>query len=151
MSVSGRYTPKGFKGPFKGKGGAQRQLKKLDQEIVSVRLEMGELVERYKNTFRPPWAAYLSKHNWEAGMRVRWRTRGVNGRQHHFDILNRDSPHAQVFLAAMPKNAWETLLAFEEDRLALNFTASLLEHEHRRVRAYLEAMLRMEALRKTPA
>ena len=140
MNVSGRDTLKGFKGPFKGKGGAERRLEELEIEIVAVRERMKNLVARYKATFRAPAPAYLTTHSREAGVAVRWRTRGRNGRQYHFDLLDRDSDHARIFLRVMPRETWPVLLQFEMERLALNLEASLAEHERRRVRAYIAAM-----------
>ncbi|MDH5181546.1 MAG: hypothetical protein OEZ39_05140 [Gammaproteobacteria bacterium] len=140
---------------FKGKGGdvdwrlrsLQQQLELLQASCVEIDCAMQSLIDRFKQSFRPPWPAHLILHNTGNGKYVRWRLPANRlTRQTYFELLHSDTGIG--LLQSLPSAVRKVYLEFEQERLQLNLLYGSSHYEARNLERYLDSVRRLISLKR---
>ena len=141
--------------PFKGKGSQEdwrpRSLRRRLERTRAIRDEleqcMRDLIDQFKQTFRPPRPAHLTLHNTGNGQYVRWRLRASRLiKQQYFEIS--DSKVGTNLLHSLSPAVREVYLDFEQERLKLNLLYGLHHYEVKSLQRYLDTVHRLGVLKR---
>jgi len=151
-----QFDAKGpFPLPFKGKGGQDdwrpRSLRRRLDHTCALRDEIEQcmrgLIDRFKQTFRPPRPAHLTLHKTGSSQYVRWRLRGSRlVKQQYFELSANEV--GMNLLQSLSPPAREVYLAFEQERLKLNLLYGLHHYEVRSLKRHLDTIHKLEVLKR---
>lgn len=151
-----KFTAKGpFPLSFKGKGSQEdwrpRSLRRRLEYMRAMRDEieqcMRDLIDQFKQTFRPPRPAHLTLHNTGNGQYVRWRLRASRlVKQQYFELSG--SEVGTNLLHSLSPAVRKAYLDFEQERLKLNLLYDFHHYQARSLQRYLESVYALGMLKR---
>jgi len=134
---------------IKDKGEADRLVDDLKLRRDSVELQMANLVEKFKRTFRPPWKSHLSLQRLSRGrVYIRWRASGVNGHgQSFFELFGTE--HGMNILMRQSVEVRQAFCEFESQRIELNMSHSVLTQTWIRMRQHIVQLNQVEQVKNS--
>jgi len=111
-----------FKGPFKGKGANRRALRELESDLQNIHDEMDTVQKKYNDVFSCPRPVLLRRLHKRAYSFLWWRMVGHSGTY----IRLFDSDQGRKVLASLMPQTQQLLIAFDRERIRLNFRATVV-------------------------
>ncbi|MCB1738684.1 MAG: hypothetical protein KDI42_11205 [Gammaproteobacteria bacterium] len=125
---------------------AQSRLVALRDEHGRLRIEVDELLQRFKQTYsKGRLPVYLARAADHSRTPLRWRLRSTGTR------IELTSYDGQRVLTPLSPVVVADLLEFDRSRLRLNYELATTTYEEERLGDFLSASLRLAATRKTVA